>query len=226
MLCVAVLIASPVFAQSPASSPGAASIPGDSPKASIAQSPAGMPAGQPSAADMQKMMAQMMELSKPGENHKLLGTLAGTWSYTVKFWMDPSAKPQESKGIAVRKAIMGGRYFTLDVNGKMQMPGADGKMRDFDFKGTSLEGYDNVKQKFVSTWADNMGTGIIMSEGAYDPATKAFTYNSEVEMVPGMKTKVREVLKIVDKDHQNFEWYETRGGNEVKTMEIAYTRAK
>ena len=132
----------------------------------------------------------------------------------------------KSKGTATRKSIMDGRYFTADFDGTMKMPGENGKMKDFNFKGTSIEGYDNVQKKFVSTWCDNMGTGIVISEGTYDPATKTFTYNAEMEMMPGMKTKVREVLKMVDADHHNFEWYENRGGQEVKTMEINYTRKK
>jgi hypothetical protein len=121
---------------------------------------------------------------------------------------------------------MEGRYFVANFTGEMKMPGEDGKMKNFEFKGTSIDGYDNVQQKFVSTWCDNMSTGIMMSNGTYDPTTKAFTYTSEMEMMPGMKTKVREVIKVVDADHHNLEWYENRGGQEVKTMEINYTRKK
>src|SRR5215472_13323175 len=98
------------FAQtSPAAEPGAGT-------ATTAQS------GQPSAADMQKMMQQMMEMSKLNENHKLLTSLDGNWDYTIKFWMnpDPNTKPQESKGTATRKSIMGGRYVAMDVSGNMQ----------------------------------------------------------------------------------------------------------
>ena len=40
-----------------------------------------------------------------------------------------------------------------------------------------------------------------------------------------MKTKIREVIKIVDNDHHVFEFYEERGDKEVKTMEINYTRS-
>ncbi|MGI8889506.1 MAG: DUF1579 domain-containing protein [Chthoniobacterales bacterium] len=170
------------------------------------------------------MMAKMMELAKLNENHKLLGELAGNWSYTVKMWMDPSAAPMESKGTAVRKPIMDGRYYVADMSGKMEMPGPDGKPADMTFLGKSIEGYDNAKQKFVSAWIDNMGTGIMMSEGTYDAATKTFTYEGHVEMMPGMKTKVRETVKVTDKDHHLFEWYENRDGKYVKTMEIAYTR--
>jgi len=187
-----------------------------------------MPGGQPSAADMQKMMKQMMEMSKLNENHKLLSSLDGNWDYTVKFWMnpDPNAKPQESKGTATRKTIMGGRYVLMDVNGKMQMPGEDGKMKDVQFKGMGTEGYDNMKKKFVASWIDNMGTGIELSEGTYDSATKPFTYNSEIEMMPGMKTTVREVIKVADNNHMMLEWYESQGGQERKTMEISYTKKK
>ena len=116
----------------------------------------------------EEMMKQMMEMGKVTDNHKVLGELAGTWSYTVKMWMngDSSSKPQESKGTATRKAIMGGRFYQLDVSGKMQMPGPDGKPKDMDFKGFGLEGYDNAKQKFISTWIDSMGTGMLLSEGS------------------------------------------------------------
>ncbi len=173
-----------------------------------------------------EMMAKMMELSKLSENHKLLAQLAGNWTYNVKMWMAPDAPAMESKGSAVRKPIMEGRYFVANFTSEMKMPGEDGKMKNFEFKGLSIEGYDNVQKKFISTWCDNMGTGIMMSTGTYDASTKTFTYNSEMEMMPGMKTKVREVIKIVDPDHHNFEWYEDRAGQEVKTMEINYTRAK
>jgi hypothetical protein len=186
--------------------------------------------GKQGAPDMQKMMQQMMELSKLNENHKLLSSLDGSWDYTIKFWMnpDPSAPPQESTGTATRKTIMDGRYVVMDVSGNMQMPGEDGKMKDVEFKGMGLEGYDNMKKKFVASWVDNMGTGIEFSEGTYDPATKSLTYKSEMEPMPGMKTKVREVVKIVDDSHMMLEWYETPGGKakgkERKTMEINYTK--
>ena len=175
-----------------------------------------------------EMTRQMIENSKLNENHKILAQTAGDWTYTVKFWMDPDAnsKPQEFKGSAVRKLIMGGRYLTGEYNSQMRMPGMDGKMKDIDFKGTGMEAYDNVKKKFVATWADNIGTGIMMMEGSYDPGAKTFTFTGEEEMVPGMKSQIRQTIKLVDKDHMQLEWYENQGGQEKKTMEINYTRKK
>jgi Protein of unknown function (DUF1579) len=220
-------LASSSFAQtSPApgskvSSSGQVPVPANTNSGAPATAP-----GQPSAADTQKMMQQMMELSKTNENHKLLSSMDGNWDYTVKFSPGPGAPEQVSKGVATRKSMMGGRYCTMEVSGNMQMPDETGKPKNVQFKGMALEGYDNVKKKFVSSWIDNMGTGIMNSEGTYDPATKAFTYTGEIEAIPGMKQKIREVVKLTDKDHMNLEWYEDRGGQETKTMEIAYTRKK
>jgi hypothetical protein len=208
----AILIATSSFAQTSGESPAGAT------------SSAAAPSGQPNP---QEMMKQMMEMSKLNENHKVLTDLDGSWNYTIRFWMnpDPNAPPQQSKGTATRKSVMGGRYVMMDVSGKMQMPGEDGKMKDMQFKGMGVEGYDNVKKKFVSSWIDNMGTGIQFSDGTYDPATKTLTYTSEMEPVPGMKTPVREVIKVADNNHMTLEWYENHGGQEKKTMEINYTRA-
>jgi len=184
----------------------------------------GAQSGQPNESDM---MAMMKEMAKPGDNHKLLSDTVGQWTYKVKAWMssDANAAPQESSGTSVTREVMGGRYYVTDHTGKFPMPGgADGKMIDMDFKGMAVEGYDNAKKKFVTSWIDNMGTGIMALQGDYDAASKSLTYHAEYEMMPGMKTKVREVIKLIDKDHRVFEWYEDRGGSEAKMMEITYTR--
>src|SRR5262249_39740008 len=96
----ATLIAIPSFAQSPAMSPATAS------GASAAQ-----PATETGQPNPQEMMKQMMEMSKLNENHKLLADMNGNWNYTIKMWMnpDPNAPPQQSKGSATRKSVMGGR---------------------------------------------------------------------------------------------------------------------
>ena len=171
-------------------------------------------------------MKMMMEMSKLNDNHKLLAATAGNWSYVVKMWMDPKGAPTESKGTVTRKAVMEGRYVTGDYAGTFKMPGADGKMTEMKFQGMSMDGYDNAKQKFVSGWVDNMGTGIMVTEGTYDATAKTITYTGTFTMAPGMTSKVREVIKLTDKDHMAMEYYEDRGQGEAKSMEIAYTRKK
>lgn len=185
---------------------------------------AAKPASNP--AEDADMMKQMMELSKLNDNHKLLAAMNGSWTTDSKMWMAPGAPPMQSTGTATRKPIMDGRYFIEDFAGKVPMPGPDGKMKEMSFTGMSINAYDNVKKKFLATWMDSMSTGIYLAEGDYDPATKTFTYNGEAEEVPGMKTKVRQTVKVIDNDHHVFEYFESRGADYVKTMEIAYTRKK
>ncbi|HEV3409248.1 MAG TPA: DUF1579 domain-containing protein [Chthoniobacterales bacterium] len=200
-------------------------LPDDQPRvAQPASSPATASAGMPSKDEMMKMM---MEMGKLNENHKLLGEFAGNWDYAMKMWMDPDEKqPQESKGSATRKPIMDGHYYLFEVTGKFDMPGPDGKPQSMDFKGMAIEGYDNAKKKFVSSWCDSMSTMIMNTEGTYDPATKTFTHYADCEMMPGMRVKMREVVKVVDKDRHTFEMYEDYGQGERKAMEIVYTRKK
>src|SRR6266513_267705 len=164
------------------------------------------------------------DLAKPNANHNLLGELAGTWNYVLKISMGPNKPPIKTNGVVVRQPIMGGRYFLADFDVEM-LPGNDGKLEKANFKGKSIEGYDNVKQKFVSIWIDNGSTGPTNFEGTYDPTSRRFTYTSETEPKPGKKTKVREVIKVTDSNHYRLDWYEEHGGREIKTIEINYTRA-
>jgi len=130
----------------------------------------------------------------------------------------------ETNGVVVRQPIMGGRYFLADFDVEM-LPGTDGKLEKVNFKGKSIEDYHNVKKKFISIWIDNASTGPTIFEGSYDPASRIFTYAGETEPKPGQKTKVREVIKVIDKNHYNLDWYEEHGGHEIKTIEITYTRS-
>jgi hypothetical protein len=184
------------------------------------------PEDKPAPGPDAQMMASMVELAKPGENHKMLAEeTVGSWTYKVKWWMRPDAPPMESTGTTTTKSVMDGRYFISEHTGVMSMPGADGKMMDVGFRGMATEGYDNVKKKFVASWIDNMGTSILLMEGTYDPAARTLTYEGEEEPMPGMKFTYRQVVKYDDKDHHSIEFYEVHGGTDVKTMEISYVRS-
>jgi hypothetical protein len=183
------------------------------------------PDAKPGSMDDPQMMATMMALALPGENHKLLEATTGSWTYKGKWWMHPDAPPLEYSGTTTTKSLMDGRYFASEHSGKMSMPGPDGKMMEMEFKGLATEGYDNAKKKFIASWIDNMGTGIMLMEGTYDPATKTVTYTGEEEPMPGMKFKVRQSITYTDKDHHTMDFYEVHGGAEVKVMTIEYARS-
>jgi hypothetical protein len=172
----------------------------------------------PTAAQ-QAMMEAWQKAATPGSNHKLLAGLTGQWTFATRMWMEPGAPPETSTGSAVYTSLMDGRFIQGDYTGTF------GGMA---FHGLGLTGYDNVTKHFTATWADNMGTAIMLMTGTYDPATKTFTYKGDMDdvMKPGTKVKVRQTVKILSDDSHVMEWYESRGGKEIKTMEITYTRQK
>jgi len=165
-------------------------------------------------------MAEAKVKGAPGENHKILESLAGDWDATSQWWMTKDAQPMESKATASSKMVLGGRFLHQEYKGEaMGEP----------FEGMGVTGYDNVKQEFTSVWMDNMATGIMTSSGQYDPATKSIGEQGTFScpMTGKKDMKFRSVLKIVDNDHFTYEMYGNGmddKGPEFKTMEINYTR--
>lgn len=170
--------------------------------------------------EQQAMMEAWEKASTPGTQHTQLAEhFAGTWTANQKMWMDPSGEPMTQTGKATTTRIMDGRHLRMDFEGAyMGQP----------FKGVSYMGYDNVTGQYYGTWIDSMSTGFFIAHGSYDPASRSYTFKGELAdpMNDGAKMPIREVLRIVDADTHVFEWYETHGGAERKTMEIEYTRVK
>ena len=67
---------------------------------------------------------------------------------------------------------------------------------------------------------------IFFSEGNYDSTTNIITFDSEEELVPGIKIKTRELFIILGKDHYILEYYDEQNGKYVKNTEIDCTRIK
>src|SRR3546814_16015028 len=96
------------------------------------------------------------------------------------------------------------------------------------FTGFGFMGDDNGLGKDGSSWVDDRSTGLMTSEGDYDPATKTYTFVAERAdpMNDGAPIAIRETVRIIDADHHVMEMFETHDGQDVRTMQIEYTRAK
>ena len=165
------------------------------------------------------MMEAMQKAGTPGENHKLLASMTGDWAFVNRMWMDPAGPPTESNGTASYMMLLDGRFLVGHYQGTMM---------GMEFDGRGVTGYDNTTKQFQSVWLDNFGTMMMFMTGTYDPTAKAFTYLSEMAdpVAPATRIKIREVIRLESPDRHTMEWYETRGGKEMKTMEIVYTRKK
>ena len=165
------------------------------------------------------MMAKWMEYATPGEAHKVLEPSVGKWTLKVKQYMQPGAPAVESDATSEVEWIMENRFVQEKVNGTFM-----GK----PFKGMGVCGYDNLKKKYVSTWIDNMGTGIMASEGTWDAASKTLSTVGECpDPMTGKFLKGHSTQKWTDKDHWTMQAYHPGpDGKDALMMEISATRAK
>jgi len=170
------------------------------------------------AADQQAMTEKMMKAAAPGPQHEMLKKMAGEWNAKVTSMMDPSQPPQVENSTSTLTMLMDGRYCQEVTSGQMMGQ---------PFSGMGLTGYDNVLGKYVSTWVDNMGTGIMTSTGTADASGKVITWIGTMsDPMTGKASKSRMVTTIVDDDHHTFEMYGTPPGakKEMKVMTIEYSR--
>lgn len=164
-------------------------------------------------------MKAWQAFATPGEVHKMLAKSDGTWIGDVTMWMAPGAPAQKSTATAENKMIMNGLY---------QQSMHKGDMMGMPFEGMSIVGYDNAKKIFVTSWIDNMGSGIMHMEGPWDPKTNSMTLTgTQTDPVSGKSIPMKEIFKIIDNDTQLMEMYcPGPDGKEFKTMEIKMTRKK
>ena len=167
--------------------------------------PAAAPAGDP------------MALIMPGEHHKHMAKLVGEFDY--KMTMNMGGGPQEYSGHRSAKMILGDRYLDETYTGTfMGLP----------FEGHGTMAYDNVQKKYLNTWIDNMGTGLMFGSGTCDAAGTTWTMTSEMaDPASGAMVKTRSVTKLIDADNVSFEMFAPGpDGKEMKMMEILAKRTK
>ena len=175
---------------------------------------------QPSPEEMQKMMEAWMKIATPGEHHAIFSQLAGDWTYHAKSWMDPKSPPSESDGTGKNEVVLDGRFLHMS---------GEGTMMGMPFKGMGTIGYDNFKGEYQMSWVDNMGTMTVTASGkpAADPKTILLTGKMDDPMTGEKDVNMKWVFIVADADHHVMEgWYNVGTPNEMKMMEIAYTRKK
>jgi len=172
------------------------------------------------AAQQKAAMEAMMKAATPGDAHKKLNAMVGTFDAKVKMWMDPAAPPAESSGKAVNEWVLGGRWVQQRF---------DGTFMGQPFSGIGYTGYDNIRHTYIGTWMDSMSTSMMTSSGGDPDATgKKWMFNAmSMDPVSGEPMNVEERMTMIDNDHQLFEMYGPGpDGAMYKMMEITYTRKK
>ncbi len=154
----------------------------------------------------------------PGPNHLHLAEGAGVWNGKSTMWMYPGAEPIVSECSSTITPILDGRFTKCEMSGSTPMG---------PFTGFGIYGFDNITEKFQSTWIDNCSTTIMIGTGepSSDGSTMTWTYKYTCP-VSKKPVTLREIERTHGKDSKSFEMYgiDPKSGKEFKMMEVAVTR--
>ena len=169
--------------------------------------------------DEKAMMEAMAKAGAPGEAHKKLEPMVGSFDVKAKMWMDPSKPAEESSGKTESKWVLGNRFVQENF---------EGTMMGQPFSGMGYWGYDNITKKYTGTWMDSMGTAMMNSTGKMDASGKVLTYTAMMnDPMTGKLCKITEKVTVTDNDHHMMEmWGPDPSGKNYKMMEITYVRRK
>ena len=155
----------------------------------------------------------------PGKQQQRLASEKGEWIGKCTMWMTPDAPPMTSDCTCTITPIMDGRYTLAEMDG--EMPGMG------PYKGQGIQGFDNVSQKFVSTWIDNHSTGIMRGEGELSKDGKTMTWHFTFNCpLTDKLAKMRQVETSTGENSKSIVMYgpEPKSGKEYKMMSIELTR--
>jgi hypothetical protein len=170
----------------------------------------------PAASDEQAQMEAWQRTMTPGPGHARFEPMVGTWTAKTTMTMGPGAPKMVSEGVSDHRLILGGRYLEQHYRGTaMGMP----------FEGRGYTAYDNARGRYVGTWMDTFGTGMMHSVGSGKPSAKRMDFEAESHDPSGKRMKFDCALKVRDKDHHTYEmWTKAPGGKRYRCMLIEYTR--
>lgn len=170
---------------------------------------------QETAVEMASLMEAYEKAGTPGTAHEALARTVGTWTATVKMWMEPGGEPTVTEVTSVIEPVMGGRFVRETVEGEfMGQP----------FHGVSVVGVNNTTGEAEAVWYDNHSTILYVYRGSLDEAGGELTLESKYrDPATGEWVETRSVRTMQGDTMVDIGW-ETRDGVERKSMEIAYRR--
>ncbi len=155
------------------------------------------------------------EYATPGEEHQQFRRMVGDWkTKTTNYYPNPE-EPTVTEGKASFRLLLGGRFLQQRFQGEY-----DGKR----YSGIGTTGYDKALEKYVGSWMDTMGTGIMHTTGIYNE-DKHQMVETGTSTCPLGEIKFRMVTDYESNDKFTFTMFMAMPGMpEMKSMVMAYTR--
>ena len=155
----------------------------------------------------------------PGDYHKRLEPMIGSFNVRVLIWVDPGKPPIESTASAVSTWVLGKRFVqTMLVGGPS----------DAAFNAIGYIGYDNAAKLYQAAWMDDGSTAVTLYTGGFSADGKSATMKaSSVNSSTGKPTPLElRMAHGADGGHVTQLWGQGFGTKMFKMMELQYTRTK
>ncbi len=158
---------------------------------------------------------------QPGAEHARLQPFVGTFRAVVKLFMGPGMT-HETTGTMTNTFQLDGLYLHQDYVGDP----SEGPFPSFLGKG--YWGFNANSGQYEGFWIDNASTIMQTEQGDVDSAGRVWTMLGTFTPPGSSQAMTRKsVITLQDDDHHRMDSFMTGpDGQEMKTMEIAYTRAK
>lgn len=172
----------------------------------------------PMYAAAQRPQDSRPDLGAPGQEHRLLDVLTGTWNVAVSFPVAPGRNVQGSATCEARWDL-DGRFVRQEYRST--------------FGGKQLTivrylGFDRQKARFVEIQFESTHTDVMHNEGVYAPESGTITTaGRHVDAATGQSVTVRSVTTFVDQDAFTVQlFYGDAEGNDAKTIVLTHTRSR
>ena len=175
----------------------------------------------PMPKDMNEGMARWMQTCQAGQAHERLKELLGSYDTVTRIQMDPSQPPMELKGSGAFTWLAEGKWIQLEWTGTM-MNGKPGSV-------LWVLGYDNFKERYVTTMIDSMQTCMNSASGHFDSSGDDLILWGTIDepMTPEQDKTVKYVYRGFGKDAFVFEIHDMMiGESNTKVVEIAFKRKR
>jgi hypothetical protein len=163
----------------------------------------------------EEAMARWMKVCKPGPAHERLKELIGSYETTMRMGMGG-----DSKGTAEITWLAEGKWVQIRWSGEMMGQTTTG---------TTILGYDNFKERFVSTSVDSLQTCMNAAAGLFDQKGDHLILWGTIDEpgTPEQDKQCKYVYRNFGTDKMTFEVHDMMiGETDTKVMEVAYSRKR
>ena len=168
--------------------------------------------------DMEAIMADIMRLATPGQEHAELAKGAGKWNVNGKSYAGPGGEVMDMIATCEAEMIMGGRYRIEHFSSSF-----DGH----PFEGMLIAGFDNLSGQHWSIWMDNMRTSYQADSGGMTDEGVLETHGTMRDSMTPEGRPSRTTVKRHNDDHYSMKMYDSLpDGSEWLAMELEYKRAE